>query len=75
MKFDYNYKPSRENLSAIVAKQMDELFYARRDAGLNVQFIRDDGRTDEWALKDMAQVNALVARFQASGVEYAVSAQ
>ena len=75
MKFDYNHKPTRENLSAMVAKQMDALFYARRDAGLNVQFIRDDGRTDEWALKDMEQVKALVARFKASGIQYAVSAQ
>jgi hypothetical protein len=61
MKFDRTHTPDRSNLSPITAKMMDRVFYRRRDEGLNVQFIADDGSLDEWSFADISRRDAFIS--------------
>lgn len=74
MKFDNAHKPNRDNLSEVVAKQMDAVFYARRAQGLNVQFVSASGKLDEWSFANAEQRDAFTAKLSADGKDYAVSA-
>ncbi len=73
MQFDPTYKPNRENLSAAIAAMMDRVFYARRSQGLNVQFIREDGRRDEWSMESAERAQAFLAKCHREGLQAVIS--
>jgi len=73
MKFDPDYKPKRDKLSPTTAAMMDKVFYSRRSAGLNVQFI-NNGALDEWSYADIASRDKFIAALKRKNYEYAVSA-
>lgn len=74
MKFDANHKPNRANLSPTVVAMMDRAFYARRPAGLNVQFINEVGDLDEWSFASIDSRDQFLAGLQKQGRDFAVSA-
>ncbi|TGT90866.1 MULTISPECIES: hypothetical protein [unclassified Mesorhizobium] len=74
MQFDPSYKPRRDGLPEMIAAKMDSIFYARRAAGLNVQFVREsDGQLDEWSLADTERRDAFTASLQRQGIAFAIS--
>ena len=70
MQFDVDYRPV---WPAHMKSVVEPVFLARRDAGLSVQFVRDDGARDEWQFVSVAQRDAFIAK-NLSGKPYAVSA-
>lgn len=77
MNFDRTHQHASENdskLSPAIAAMMAKAFYSRRDAGLNVQFIREDGKLDEWSFANAESRDKFVAKLNRDGLEYALSA-
>ena len=74
MQFNSDFQPNRDGLPAAIAPMMDRAFYTRRAAGLNVQFIREDGALDEFSLATAERRDAFVAALQRQGKDYAISA-
>ncbi len=73
MKFDASFHPSRSNLSPAIAAAMDRAFFARRPAGLNVQFLTEAGALDEWSFASAAQRDRFTDGLRADGRDFAVS--
>lgn len=71
--FDPTFKPCRAGLPTQALLLADRLFYQRRALGLNVQFVRQDGRLDEFSLATAERRNGFVAMLQRTGTDYAVS--
>jgi hypothetical protein len=72
MKFDPTYNPNYANLPPAIAERMSAVFYERRAAGLNVQFM-NAGKLDEWSFAAAEQRDNLVSRLNASGESFAIS--
>lgn len=73
MKFNPEYKPNRDNLSAHIVVMMDRVFYGRRALGMNVQFIREDGRLDEFSLESAERAQAFLAKCHRQGLDAVIS--
>jgi hypothetical protein len=72
MQFDHSHKPDYSNLPQAMSARMSEVFYERRAAGLNVQFV-NAGKLDEWSFATTAQRDTLTARLASQNSNYAVS--
>ncbi|MGJ0507623.1 MAG: hypothetical protein ACR652_10920 [Methylocystis sp.] len=72
MQFDHSFVHSLPpTLPAAVVETPRRVIAERRAAGLSVQFLREDGRRDEWQFNTLAQRDAFVRRL--AGAAYAIS--
>lgn len=68
LKFDPSLKPNRDRLSPEIAALMDRAWYRNRANGFNVQFIRDDGKRDEWSFKDAERRDGFMDKLRRDGI-------
>ncbi|MER9524024.1 hypothetical protein NKI96_10610 [Mesorhizobium sp. M0292] len=74
LQFDAARKPHRDGLPATIVEKMNAVFYARRTAGLNVQFVRStDGQIDEWSFANAEQRDSFVASLIRQNIRFAIS--
>jgi hypothetical protein len=72
MKFNPTHKPEYSGLPAPMAVAAETVFYQRRAAGLNVQFM-NAGKLDEWSFATVEQRDKLVSRLSRDGAAFALS--
>lgn len=74
MQFDPSH-PFRlpSGISEATAGVLTAVRAMRRTAGLNVQFINESGRLDEWSFASTEHRDAFLARIAAEGRPYAIS--